>query len=152
MFLTPQKTYLYSETEVDRLGRPKRIAASTHMVPEGHKRCGKCQVVKEVASFSRRRRGGDALHSYCKDCNRSAMREWNYGLSHDEYQNILDRQGGVCAICSEPDRKLVIDHDHQTGTVRGLLCADCNIGLGRFRDTPAYLQAAVAYLGGASSF
>lgn len=151
MFMTPQKVYLYSETEKDRLGRPKRIAISTHMVPEGHKRCGRCNIVKPFSNFSLRRRGGSTLHSYCKECNRASMRSWAYGLEPEEYDRLLADQGGVCAICREPGLKLVVDHDHQTGAVRGLLCADCNIGIGRLKDNPGYLRAAAEYLGGAPS-
>jgi hypothetical protein len=75
-----------------------------------------------------------------------------YGVSLEEYDRMVCRQGNRCAICkSEPtDRelgaKLYIDHDHRTGKVRGLLCSDCNHGLGMFRDEIARLQQAVRYL------
>lgn len=57
-------------------------------------------------------------------------------------------QGGCCAICGEPEGKdrLVVDHDHTTGKVRGLLCRTHNVGLGHFGDSTALLQAAINYL------
>lgn len=69
-----------------------------------------------------------------------------YGLTGDEYDALLDRQGGVCAICRQPERlmgrgrvrRLAVDHDHRTGKVRGLLCASCNTVLGQLRDDPEW--------------
>lgn len=75
-----------------------------------------------------------------------------YGLSVDEYEQMNRDQGGRCAICggarsrADSDAGLVVDHDHETGAVRGLLCNLCNTGLGAMRDNPEILQAAIAYL------
>jgi hypothetical protein len=73
-----------------------------------------------------------------------------YGLTLEEYQVLLSKQHGVCAICSEPPRGkrrfLAVDHDHETGAVRGLLCTTCNVGLGALRDSPVLVQAALTYL------
>lgn len=55
-------------------------------------------------------------------------------------------QNGRCLICGEGSRRLEIDHCHTTGRVRGLLCIYCNTGLGRFKDNPALLARAIAYL------
>jgi hypothetical protein len=73
-----------------------------------------------------------------------------YGLTPEEYDLMLVLQDGLCAICHRPptDIKLAVDHDHETGTVRGLLCPSCNNGLGRFRDDPALLTRAADYLKG----
>lgn len=75
-------------------------------------------------------------------------RERKYGLTHDEYQALLEAQGGVCAICGNgaQQRSLAVDHDHETGAVRGLLCDRCNPMLGYARDNAVVLQAAIAYL------
>lgn len=58
-----------------------------------------------------------------------------YGLSEEDYERLLAEQGGVCAICEEPPsgrwKRLAVDHDHETGEVRGLLCITCNTLLGR---------------------
>lgn len=73
-----------------------------------------------------------------------------YGITYDQYQLQLERQGGVCAICKEPERitgrTLAVDHCHETGAVRGLLCAMCNTGIGKLRDDPAIVRSALSYL------
>jgi hypothetical protein len=71
-----------------------------------------------------------------------------YGMSRADYDALLESQGGVCAICAKPSKKtLCVDHCHSTGTIRGLLCRKCNLGLGCLADDQAALIAALAYLG-----
>jgi Recombination endonuclease VII len=71
-----------------------------------------------------------------------------YGISREDYAALLARQGGVCAICAKPPEKtLCVDHCHATGKVRGLLCRQCNWGLGCYGEDQAALIAALAYLG-----
>jgi hypothetical protein len=75
-----------------------------------------------------------------------------YGITPEEFDLLLSKQKGVCAICNRTvvsTREyptLVVDHDHQTNKIRGLLCRACNIGLGHFEDNVLYLQAAIRYL------
>lgn len=74
-----------------------------------------------------------------------------YGLSQEDYDLILAEQNGRCAICGSEDPfdrwgKFHVDHDHLTGYVRGLLCSNCNIGLGQFKDNPMMLKQAIQYL------
>lgn len=75
-----------------------------------------------------------------------------YGISGAEYDAMYAAQGGLCAICRQPDRVgiygevLAIDHCHDAGRIRGLLCSNCNRGLGMFLDDPDRLMAAAAYL------
>ncbi len=71
-----------------------------------------------------------------------------YGMTVEEYDALFKKQGGRCAICGNiPNGKaLAVDHDHNTGRVRGLLCDDCNLGLGKFQDSPAILAKAALYL------
>jgi Recombination endonuclease VII len=71
-----------------------------------------------------------------------------YGISSEEYNKIFKQQGGVCIICGLPPRKrsLHVDHNHETGEIRGLLCHLCNVGLGHFRDNPDLLERAANYL------
>lgn len=78
---------------------------------------------------------------------RDLHRKHRYGMEPGEYDRRMAAQGGRCAICGEEPRKaLVVDHDHATGVVRGLLCYTCNRGL-HMLDAPGRLQAALRYLG-----
>ena len=74
--------------------------------------------------------------------------KFKYNLSLEEYEELLEKQNNVCYICKLPPNSqgLVVDHDHATGRVRGLLCSSCNTGLGYFRDNIAYLEEAIKYL------
>lgn len=141
------------------------------------KTCSACLIAKPLEEF-RKIRKGKYLDSWCKSCNakRNLLRYYQtkaetkarrdevaykakitrHGISIDEYQRLLDSQGGRCSICGDvPDeRRLVIDHDHtccpgQTSCgecIRGLLCGRCNSGLGMFRDNATYLESAANYL------
>lgn len=82
-----------------------------------------------------------------------------YGIEVADYDRLREEQKGCCAICgrSDPigrvsewtqDYWLAVDHDHETGEVRGLLCTTCNSGLGQFYDDPELLRKAIAYLEG----
>jgi Recombination endonuclease VII len=71
-----------------------------------------------------------------------------YGISLAEYDALLEKQGGACAICRKRSKgRLCVDHCHVTGMVRGLLCNECNTALGYLKDDQASLVAALAYLG-----
>jgi hypothetical protein len=69
-----------------------------------------------------------------------------YGITQSQYEEMLMTQCSQCAICGDDSDRLRVDHDHATGKVRGLLCHHCNVALGSFKDTPAYLRAAASYL------
>lgn len=70
-----------------------------------------------------------------------------YGIGLHQYQSILEAQQGACGICGKKNwRNLAIDHNHQTGDVRGLLCSTCNTGLGQFQDSVDLLEKAIEYL------
>lgn len=71
--------------------------------------------------------------------------KYKYGLDMDGYNALLMEQGGVCAICQKPGQ-LVVDHDHVTGKVRGLLHHNCNKALGMLQDNPSFLDNAASYL------
>lgn len=80
-----------------------------------------------------------------------SMLQWAYGITADDYANLLASQGGRCAICgaTEPGgrgNRLHVDHCHNSKRVRGLLCAGCNTGLGQMKDDPARLRRAADYL------
>lgn len=70
-----------------------------------------------------------------------------YGISWEEYQELLNKFDNKCGICGGIDKiNLSIDHDHSTGQVRGILCNNCNNGLGRFKDSELLLNKAIMYL------
>ena len=71
-----------------------------------------------------------------------------YGLTHDEFVVRLGAQEHCCAICAKPftQTRACVDHNHETGNVRGLLCNNCNVGLGLFKDSTATIQSAARYL------
>lgn len=73
------------------------------------------------------------------------QREWLYGIKQEAYDNMVEEARGKCMICQK-EAPLNVDHDHNTNMIRGLLCIDCNLGLGRFRDNETYLENAVRYL------
>lgn len=80
-----------------------------------------------------------------------------YGISKAEYQTILSKQNGACAICKSGEtsicnrsnkiRRLTVDHCHTTGKIRGILCSRCNRALGFFKDDIENLHSAIKYLG-----
>lgn len=72
-------------------------------------------------------------------------RRFLYGLSSDDYQNLLESQGGRCAACARK-QKLVVDHDHKTKVVRGLLCSPCNLAIGMLADSPIRARQIADYL------
>lgn len=73
-----------------------------------------------------------------------------YGITLDQYNAILKRQGGRCAICGQHSSvfktRLSVDHCHKTGLIRGLLCMTCNRALARFKDDDRLLQSAAEYI------
>jgi hypothetical protein len=78
-----------------------------------------------------------------------------YGISEDQYNAMLAAQHGVCAICGNPDivhGRLSVDHDHETGAVRALLCSNCNLGLGHFQENLEIMLKAIEYLKSSQSW
>ena len=118
-------------------------------------RFAKDPVAKEVARLAENARQ-NAARANLTDAQRMKYREENlrkmYGIGHADYERMLEEQGGGCAICgsSKPNgnsrRWLHVDHCHETGLVRGVLCSTCNSGLGSFGDDIGRLEAAVLYL------
>lgn len=106
--------------------------------------------LEEIRRDSARRHADPAFRARAA---RQQKRMWllKYGLTPEDYDRILAEQGGACAICRTPgktfeDRNLSVDHDHETGLVRGLLCGACNWGLGHFKDDVSRLRNAMQYL------
>jgi hypothetical protein len=129
------------------------------------KKCGKCKKIKGFDEFNTMKGGNHGKYAFCKGCCKAKNREYQdrtrqglkmYGLSKAEFDEKLRLQNGVCAICKKPEVKrnhhdgrinfLSVDHNHETGSVRGLLCDSCNVVLGRARDNPELLEEAARYL------
>lgn len=141
--------------------KPKKPGSPSRLDPNATvKVCNRCQQVKPVEEFYKAQGNADGLQRICKGCrknyydyaqHRELYLRRKYGISVAEYESLLDKQKGVCFICkASPDtmyRKiLAVDHDHESGRIRGLLCNHCNQGLGHFRDSPELLEAALAYI------
>ena len=92
-----------------------------------------------LAEYSRRFRGENRA-----SCRRSELK-YKYGITPEQYDEMWKAQGEGCAICGS-DRKPRIDHCHQTGRVRGILCDTCNRGLGMLGDNLETLRNVVQYL------
>lgn len=85
----------------------------------------------------------------CLRINAQSQRLKKYGISQSDYEALLNHQGGVCAICNrtmQGSRDEVVDHDHKTGQVRGIIHGNCNIALGMLNDDPELLINAAKYL------
>lgn len=126
----------------------------------GNKLCPSCGEWKPEDDFSRNSNSSDGLNHRCRRCHASAQKKSKYGIDIVEFESLLDAQGGTCAICPATARvdgfRLSIDHDHTCcpGTlscgrcIRGILCPDCNRGMGLFRDNINSLLRAAEYLRG----
>ncbi len=79
---------------------------------------------------------------------RSVKLKHRYGITMTQYDELLAKQGGTCACCSMPPmkRRLDVDHDHDTGAIRGLLCTDCNTAIGLISDSAAIARRIARYL------
>jgi len=145
------------------------------MITPTEKKCSRCKTVKRLEDFPPDNRMKLKKQSWCYDCHsgwrkenkeyiRRKNKEWkdknphyalnwarkrNYGISPFDVERLFQNQGGMCNGCLRnlfEVRKWVVDHDHQSGKVRGLLCDDCNIILGRARDEVTTLLRLASYL------
>ncbi len=139
------------------------------------KTCSTCKKILPECEYFKSSATKDGWHNQCKKChtrsskpaydrNRAtrvkqserARKLRNFGLTQESWDKMNQSQEEKCAICGEKEtqrdgqygtlKKLSIDHCHSSGKIRGLLCQQCNFGLGCFRDNPEYLSAAVLYL------
>lgn len=132
--------------------------------------CTKCHEEKTIDDFWFKVKGRPERHSRCKKCRTAARKQYNkipevkyntakkarvkwlakYGISVEEYDNMLLSQKGKCKICSrhatEFKIRLSVDHCHKTLKIRGLLCPNCNTALGKFMDDTKLLRKAINYL------
>ena len=115
------------------------LSCEHKVILEGHTDCSETICWKcEAPHVEKRRR-------------RSAHLKRSYGITIEQFDAMLDGQGGACAVCRSVDPKgyrgvFMVDHCHTTGNVRGLLCAACNSGIGSLGDTSHGVRRALAYL------
>lgn len=101
--------------------------------------------MKTIKAFSRNRTRNDGRSSQCKTCQRHRNIKTRYGLEAHEYEALLKKHNGACGIC-EDRRGLCVDHDHETGSVRGILCQACNKALGSTSAEVERISRALVYL------
>lgn len=124
---------------------------------DGH--LGRCRLCRNkqrrdnrAANAEREKARGRDRYGRTKDQIRSYNRKRAYGVTQEQYDAMVAEQDGKCAICGrEPSGKgksavLHIDHCHETGRIRKLLCTNCNCGIGFFRDDPVLVRKALKYL------
>lgn len=154
------------------MAKPRTSSFSKHVYATGFhgKFCTSCDQLVDIKLFGLRPANLDGLQSDCKSCRSIAENERSkdpeyrnrskecteryrlkrkYGISIEERDRLIESQNGLCAICKSTCRtgnKLSVDHSHVTGKVRGMLCANCNLGLGSFMDSISSLKSAVEYL------
>ena len=132
------------------------------------KKCTKCGIEKPLSEFQKRNDRPAGYHSNCKECKRKArifwglknkkhLQEYNkksklkikWGLTPEQFLDMQIKQKNVCEICKNSfknSKDTHIDHCHKTGNIRGILCAHCNHGLGKFKDSIDILKSALKYL------
>lgn len=118
------------------------------------KTCSRCNTTKDYTHYNLESRNTDGYTGTCKECRNEQRRgkrqlegrkyrAKQYGLSLDEYEAYFS--DASCGICGSKDG-LVLDHNHDTGKVRGVLCGNCNTGLGFMQDNIDVLQGAIEWL------
>ena len=115
------------------------------------KKCTKCSILKERTKefFPLHNKVKDGLDSWCRKCRSTYRNEINRGVFRDSIsdENLkrLKKQITSCQICGKKE-DLVVDHNHKTNVVRGILCNHCNRGIGHFLDNESSLKIAIKYL------
>lgn len=133
-------------------------------LPDDHphkdgRECTTCNKFKPASEYklekNKNYQSGILMRSKCKDCERERYHRSSiqrlYNLTIQEYEKLLKSQNHRCAICeskigNSKTSRLFVDHCHTTNIIRGLLCSNCNHGLGQFKDSPKLLKRAISYL------
>jgi hypothetical protein len=124
-----------------------------------------CGIEKQITDFYMRDKKTGRRHSACKECDKARVKarhqanpertrnndlKRNYGITLQEHQEMYDNQSGRCAICKKEGdgkwKKLCVDHNHETGKVRQLLCRRCNMILGQAYDDASLFSEMILYL------
>lgn len=118
-----------------------------------YSRCRPCAAeVSRIAWAERRVTETEAQRISERQSKRAYYMRRLYGVTIEWYEQTLENQGGRCAICGSEDHRrkkvkyFAVDHDHETGEARGLLCHPCNVGLGQLQDSTKILESAIHYL------
>ena len=130
----------------NRKSLPGRVNAP--MKPYKCTHCGSSEYYVSV-----KKRTGYRVRK-CKPCHLDPVRlrisnlRRKYGLSEKTYMGMWKKQDGKCGICYLESKQgwLGVDHNHKTGVIRGLLCSNCNFGIGSLKDNPRILRSAIKYL------
>lgn len=123
----------------------------------GFKKCSKCKEDKSIDCFRNDKNSITGLTARCIGClqekrteNKSKKRDYlykkQYGISLIDYEKMYNELGGKCQICQIHHNMLYVDHNHDTGKVRGLLCNTCNRGIGLLKDDIQVFKNAIKYL------
>lgn len=121
------------------------------------KTCTLCTETKPLTEFSKNKRYKDGYYKHCKKCHynqygRDSHFRRTYGITQDEYNTAVEKLSYKCQVCdthatnSKGWSRLVVDHCHTTGEIRGFLCQPCNMALGSARDNPKILRQLANYL------
>lgn len=123
------------------------------------KRCPDCDESLPLAEFGKNRSTKDGYTAYCRRHHNLRGRvtlaalggrryriRRRYGVDSADVDKLIEDQGGVCPLCLGPPEH--VDHDWSTNNIRGVLCSQCNMGLGSFRDNPEALRRAADYVEG----
>jgi hypothetical protein len=135
--------------------RNERESVETGRVEPTTSTCCICNETKDDSDFYVKDRSTGRRDTTCKRCRIIQQRERTLGVTDDDYWKMYRAQKGRCGIClrrlySRRYKAFCVDHDHDTGEIRGLLCHNCNRALGMFRDDVEALQRAQAWVKGQS--
>ena len=128
----------------------EQLAGAENMVAVGDQCCKRCKRRKEEAAFAPAewKRFAAGLKGLCRECTRDYKMRSNHRVDAADVERMLALQGSVCAICVEPLllKDAHMDHHHESGKNREVLCSRCNTAIGLMREEPRIMRAAIAYI------
>lgn len=132
-----------------KLKHKKTYTSIKPVYPKDKKKCATCNKLLNLKEFSTRGKQSTYTSS-CKICLNDTgkpSRYKKYGITVEDYNNMFKEQNGLCAICNiVSNRSLCVDHNHNTGKARKLLCNNCNSAIGKFRENIDIMAAAIDYI------